>query len=849
MGQSTFFQYFPHAKGLEIKVRPFGDGSLERTTVSTWLGQRVTETHPESAESIHYAYNSRGLLENRYQGAAANPTTVTRFVYDGLGRVRETWNRQANEAHESLVTTFSYDVNNRMSEAVQYTDGGLPVTYTYKDFDDANRLTGMRITLPQLDGTSLEGVGAPFEMMLGERSYELAIAYDEIGRERWFQHPEGAYESYGYHYYGQPESVYYGFGPNHPEGPVFEHLIEQAQYNPYSGQLVGAVWDQGGCDSEACGPALQRMGEPVSRDEQRRPELDENQVLDVAALSEVAERGQESGMGVLNTWWPDSMGRAVTVQLFPHGGNPEYLYRRLLTIYNEWGFIESFSRDDRLFPSRTEIRHAYTDRGQLHSFSVGNEAITYGYDQVGNLTSRSGMSFHTGTSTLAVASHSASFGQGNRFHRDGGYTYDVQGRLTQTPNHSVRYNRAGQISQVLSDRRVDGEHRSGSGDRLFLYDAFGQRVAAVRENTQTVTYSIRHADGRIITEEDFPTGAGNQLKQRRQYVTLQGKAIFVEKEDFENGKPTRLEKIHFFRDCLGNPVVTWNGETNAVTTAAYEPYGQPLIEAARHKGAHGFTGHDEDPNGLIYMGARFYDPVAGCFTQPDRARDFNPYLPNSYNLYTYTHQNPVSGTDPNGNAVETAWDVLNIGIGVASFAYNVREGNWLDAAIDAGGVVVDGLAAAVPVVPGGAGTALKILRTGEKIVDTGTDLARAADKANDAKKAANAADNAGDAANVTKNPATKRRVKLRKETRKQIEKNQPRNERGKMIDPHSKEPLKPGEIDVGHKPGQEWRKRRKGHDESGSTRKEVIEAENDPALYHLEDRASNRSHRHEDKRL
>ena len=33
----------------------------------------------------------------------------------------------------------------------------------------------------------------------------------------------------------------------------------------------------------------------------------------------------------------------------------------------------------------------------------------------------------------------------------------------------------------------------------------------------------------------------------------------------------------------------------------------------------------------------------------------------------------------------------------------------------------------------------------------------------------------------------------------------------------------------------------------GSTRPEVIEAENDPDLYQLEDRSSNRSHKHEDK--
>ncbi|WP_317931069.1 polymorphic toxin-type HINT domain-containing protein [Halioxenophilus sp. WMMB6] len=94
--------------------------------------------------------------------------------------------------------------------------------------------------------------------------------------------------------------------------------------------------------------------------------------------------------------------------------------------------------------------------------------------------------------------------------------------------------------------------------------------------------------------------------------------------------------------------------------------------------------------------------------------------------------------------------------------------------------------------------------------------------------------------------ATKNRVKLRKSTREQIDANQPKNANGEMVDPHSGDPLKPGEIDVGHKPGQEWRKRAVMHEERGSTRREVIEAENNPDLYHLEDRSSNRSHRYEE---
>jgi len=66
-----------------------------------------------------------------------------------------------------------------------------------------------------------------------------------------------------------------------------------------------------------------------------------------------------------------------------------------------------------------------------------------------------------------------------------------------------------------------------------------------------------------------------------------------------------------------------------------------------------------------------------------------------------------------------------------------------------------------------------------------------------------------------------------------------------MIDPNTRKPLKPNEVDVGHKPGNEWRTRRDMHKQKGSTRQQIIDEENKSDLYHLEDRTSNRSHRYE----
>jgi len=58
--------------------------------------------------------------------------------------------------------------------------------------------------------------------------------------------------------------------------------------------------------------------------------------------------------------------------------------------------------------------------------------------------------------------------------------------------------------------------------------------------------------------------------------------------------------------------------------------------------------------GTIYLRARCYDPSNGRFTQRDSVTgDINDPL--SLNLYTYCHNNPISGVDPSGHFKLPKW--------------------------------------------------------------------------------------------------------------------------------------------------------------------------------------------------
>ena len=66
-------------------------------------------------------------------------------------------------------------------------------------------------------------------------------------------------------------------------------------------------------------------------------------------------------------------------------------------------------------------------------------------------------------------------------------------------------------------------------------------------------------------------------------------------------------------------------------------------------------------------------------------------------------------------------------MGLKSFVSNVQGGNVVGAIVDGVGIVLDAAAVALPVIPGGAGTAIK----GVRAIDKAVDAAKTADKAVD----------------------------------------------------------------------------------------------------------------------
>ena len=174
--------------------------------------------------------------------------------------------------------------------------------------------------------------------------------------------------------------------------------------------------------------------------------------------------------------------------------------------------------------------------------------------------------------------------------------------------------------------------------------------------------------------------------------------------------------FYYNKDHLGNIREVVNAGGNLQQRTNYYPFGAPYadpnmvinasLQPFKYNGKeldlmHGLNTYD--------YGARQYDPIAGRWDRVD------PLCEKYYSVspYTYCKNSPVKNIDPDGRAVETAWDFFNVGLDVTSFIGNVKSGNYTSAAVDAGAAVVDLAAAITPFVPGGVGTGLKAYRAGK----------------------------------------------------------------------------------------------------------------------------------------
>jgi len=339
------------------------------------------------------------------------------------------------------------------------------------------------------------------------------------------------------------------------------------------------------------------------------------------------------------------------------------------------------------------------------------------------------------------------------------------------------------------------------------YDSIGRVISSDIEGMTEVKYNVvgypsfvGQADGGYV-HHTYTAGGARMASRRTDAAGVVTLMEYEGNEVIENGKLRMLlfdggyvdfsgnapRYCWYTKDHLGSVRAVADADGNVFATYAYSAYGEDfaaMTPAApvttnstsqnsqsapvSHGGGHlkdkepfyptvtysPAEGPDWQPfkfsgkESLTRVGLDLYDFGARMYSPSNmRWMTMDPLCEKYYHIspYAYCAGNPVNLVDPDGRALETAWDLASLGMGVKSFVSNVKAGKVGAAIVDGIGIVVDAAAVVTPFVPGGAGAGLKAIRGAKKVADV-LDVAKGADTAKDVAQAVNKVDDVADAA-------------------------------------------------------------------------------------------------------
>ena len=238
-----------------------------------------------------------------------------------------------------------------------------------------------------------------------------------------------------------------------------------------------------------------------------------------------------------------------------------------------------------------------------------------------------------------------------------GYTYDAAGDVTYDGVNNYAYDGEGRLCAM---QYVTG---IGSPGPIvgYIYDAEGTRVA---KGTLTSWSCNPATNGFTATASNVLGLGGEQVTE----MTVTGNptsgysSTWNHTNVFGGGKLVAsyygTDTYFAFTDWLGTKRAEYTPDG---TSALYSslPYGDGLSSSGSAADAteHHFTGKERDiESGNDYFEARYYSSAMGRFMSPDWAAVPMPvpyaslFDPQSLNLYSYVHNNPLSGVDADGHA-------------------------------------------------------------------------------------------------------------------------------------------------------------------------------------------------------
>lgn len=331
-----------------------------------------------------------------------------------------------------------------------------------------------------------------------------------------------------------------------------------------------------------------------------------------------------------------------------------------------------------------DYAYQYDLDGRLTQKTENSTTTTYGYDDIGQLTSVGSAAYsYDATGNRTMSGYVT--GDGNRMTSDGTwtYTYDLDGNLTgkskSGESWAYAYDLNGQMTSA--DHPVGG---SAAGRVEYAYDAFGNRVERKEYNGS----SVLTADAEYVLDgwDTAKPGGSVGTEAFDAVLDLDGSGNVTDRRLFGAGfddvvadRTAAGGTAWYATDRLGSVRAAFDNSGTVSGAADYDAFGGFLGGVPVDRYA--FTGREYDSTlGLQYSRGRMYDSATGRWTGEDSVRQ----TAGDPNLYRYVGNGATNATDPSGNwlitkdkAAADAWvKHLKDVYGIDAFPKQLASGRW-----------------------------------------------------------------------------------------------------------------------------------------------------------------------------
>ena len=235
-----------------------------------------------------------------------------------------------------------------------------------------------------------------------------------------------------------------------------------------------------------------------------------------------------------------------------------------------------------------------------------------------------------------------------------------------------------------------GNLKADWAGNTFTYDGDNRLVAFNTTGTDSDTTYSYDGEGRRVQKA---VGGSGGVTTTYVYNVL-GQLV----AEFGGTAPDRPGTRYLTSDHLGSTRVVTGEDQSVLSRHDYLPFGEEIEVSRGNRSAvsgytasladgpaQKFTGKERDnESGLDYFGARYFSGAGGRFTSADAPfADQGAADPQSWNLYSYTRNNPLVRVDPNGRFVFTlaaiaaalyvAADIVSTGVDVYTLYDTVQD--------------------------------------------------------------------------------------------------------------------------------------------------------------------------------